>query len=126
MEARSLAEPTRACLFAVVERFNTEEPFWCSFVPEPEQTRLAPDAFSVTLRGCGLEFEVTGTLVESSGAPGGVRPTVVVGARPSARESPRHWHQVTCTVDSAGRFTTSDFRKAIEASIEDVRAHASC
>jgi hypothetical protein len=118
------ADAARACLYAVVDRFNTEDPFWGSFVPEPDLTRLSHTGFSVTLRGRGIEFEVVGALARAYDVPGGFAPTVVVGARPSSATPPKAWHPVTCTVDDAGRFITSNFRKAIEASIDDVRAHA--
>jgi hypothetical protein len=116
-----LDDAVRSCLYAVVDRFNTEDPFWSSFVPDPDKTRIESGGFSVTLRGLGVDLEVVGVLAESASAPRGIIPSIVVGGKAPAMRSPLSWHPVTCTVDGDGRFVTSNFRKAIEASIDDVR-----
>lgn len=114
-------EAARACLYAVVDRFNTEDSFWGSFVPEFESSRIESNSFSATLRGRGVRLEVQGTMLADVGAVG-VTPNLVVGAVPLfSAGSPIRWHAVTCTVDPQGRFETSNFRNAIEAAIEDIK-----
>ena len=122
-EAR-LREAIRACCFAVVDRFNTEDPFWSGFVTDPERTTIGDDRFSLTLLGQGVELEVIGSVAAVAGVPGGVEPSVRVGGRPSPTTSPLIWHSVDCTVDGSGRFVTKNFRRAIEASIGDLSAGA--
>jgi len=119
IEFIDLPDAARACLIAVVDRFNTEDPFWSAFVPDPDQTRLTADGFSVTVRGLGCELEVIGKVARERSAAGGVAPTVSVGAKRSSSPRPRRWHPVDCSVDASGRFSTANFRKAIEASIVD-------
>ena len=118
-------EAARACLYAVVERFNTEDPFWGSFVPEFESTSLGADRFALTLRGAAIRLVVQGVMLRDSERPGTITPSLVVGATPlGAQTPPSRWQPVTCTVDAQGRFGTANFRTAIEAAIEDLRAHA--
>ena len=115
-------EAARACLYAVVDRFNTEDAFWSSFVPEFESSTVGADRFSVTLLGRGVRLEVQGVILSGEGA-GSLSPRLVVGATPlTSAESPRWWHPITCSVDEQGRFVTSNFRKAIENAIDDLKA----
>lgn len=122
-EAR-LRGAVRACCFAVVDRFNTEDPFWSGFTPDPDRTALGNDRFSLILRGSGVELEVLGTVTASRGSPGGVEPSVSVRAKTAPLSSAAIWHRVDCTVDASGRFVTKNFRRAIEASIADISAGA--
>ena len=120
--ASDAAEAARACLFAVVDRFNTEDPFWGSFVPEIESTRIGDHRFWVALIGRGVRLEVQGVMVRDADRAGSIMPSLVVGAvSQSSDESPRRWHAITCTVDAQGRFVTSNFRRAIESAIEDLK-----
>ena len=112
-------ESARACLYAVVDRFNTEDPFWGAFVPEFESTYLGSDRFTVTLQGPGVRLKVQGVMLRDS-ERGAITPSLVVGFIPAEGDAaPTRWHPVTCTVDAQGRFGTANFRKAIEAAIKD-------
>jgi len=127
MDERDTAagEAARACLYAVVDRFNTEDPFWGSFVPEFDSTFLGSDRFTVTLRGRGVRLKVQGVMLRPADGRGRIAPSLVVGSVPqSGDDSPSRWHPVTCTVDDRGRFGTQNFRKAIEASIVDLQTYA--
>ena len=121
--AAAASEAARACLYAVVERFNTEDPFWGAFVPELDSTSFGDDRFSVALHGRGVRLEVKGVMLTDNDKPGVVTPSLVVGAcGQAAGAGVRRWHPITCTVDANGRFATSNFRKAIEAAIDDLQA----
>jgi hypothetical protein len=115
------AEATRACLYGVISWFNTDEPFWGDFVPESDRTWLSDDQFALTLRSGGIFLEVRGVTLECE--PGLLQPSLIVGARSESRPSaPVRWHPVSATMDERGCFVTSNFRAAVQASIEDVRA----
>ena len=125
-EEAGAGEAARACLYAVVDRFNTEDQFWGSFVPEFESTYLGSDRFTVTLRGRGVRLKVQGVMLRNAERRGAITPSLVVGSEPAEGDGPpRRWHPVTCTVDADGRFGTANFRKAIEAAIDDLRLRAS-
>jgi hypothetical protein len=118
-----ISEATQACLFSVIDRFNTEDPFWSSFVPQPELTNLRDERFALTVGGKGVFVEIRGVMIRGRENPEQITPSIVVGAKTAASPtSPRTWHPITCALDSSGRFVTSNFRKAIEASIEALRA----
>jgi hypothetical protein len=124
-EEADAAEAARACLYAVVDRFNTEDEFWGSFVPEFESTYLGSDRFTVTLQGRGVRLKVQGMMLRDTERRGAITPSIVVATEPpEGDEPPRRWHPVTCTVDAYGRFGTANFRKAIEAAIDDLRVRA--
>lgn len=116
-------EAARACLFSVVDRFNTEDPFWGSFVPETDSTKLGDGRFSLTLRGHGVRIEVQGVMLVDAARPSDIRPSIVVGVSDpeAAPAHGRRWHPVTCAVDVNGRFVTTNFRKAIELALADAR-----
>jgi hypothetical protein len=118
-------DSTRSCLCSIIDRFNTEDPFWSAFVPDTEATVIEPGRFSLTLRGKGIRLDVCGVLIREVDNPSRLTPSLVVGAkRPSDASRPEAWHPITCSVDRKGRFATSNFRIAIEASIDDVRMPA--
>jgi len=119
-------EAARACLYAVMDRFNTEDDFWGSFVPEFDATFLGSDRFTATLRGRGIRLRVQGVMLggDSEGREA-ITPSLLIGSVPDSGDGePTRWHPVTCTVDSRGRFGTLNFRKAIEAAIDDIRTHS--
>lgn len=119
---RIAADAARACLYAVVERFNTEDAFWGSFVPEMESTNFDDKRFCVRLEGRGVRLEVRGMILAMAETPPAFAPSVIVGATPpGSNATPDRWHPINCSVDAHGCFVTSNFRKAIEASIADVR-----
>ena len=125
----TLGDATRACLYAVVDRFNTDEPFWGSFVPVADLTVIDVDKFRVTLQGRGVLITVRGTMLRGVGDALRYSPTLVVGAMPvpdpstaEEQHSPATWHQIACTVDDDGKFVTSNFRRAIESAIADLQA----
>ena len=117
----NVGESARACLYAVVDRFNTDEPFWCAFVPVADLTEIGDDWFRVTLEGRGLRLTVHGKLVQGIGANAAIVPSLVVGAIRMADDGkPSSWHRVECAVDDDGKFVTSNFRAAIESAIADL------
>lgn len=125
--AATQSDATRACLYAVVDRFNTDEPFWGSFVPIADLTEIGNDRFRLTLQGRGVLIAVRGELLRGIGEAVRYVPQLVVGAIPAIDPSTPHgpepeimWHHVDCSVDVEGKFTTSNFRKAIEAAISDL------
>jgi hypothetical protein len=125
-EEADAGEAARACLYAVVDRFNTEDEFWGSFVPEFESTYLGSDRFTVTLQGRGVRLKVQGVMLRDAERRGAITPSLIVASEPAEGDGPpRRWHPVTCTVDPHGRFGTENFRKAIEAAITDLRVRAS-
>jgi|SRR5215472_10737190 len=114
-------EAARACLYAVVDRFNTDDAFWGSFVPAADATDIGEDAFTVSLDGRGVRITVRGTLMRGleDGPP--IVPQLVVGAvRQGNQGAPKTWHPITCSVNDEGRFVTSNFRAAIESAISDL------
>lgn len=114
----NLGDATRACLYAVVDRFNTDEPFWSAFIPVAELTEIGEDWFRVAFHGRGLELTVRGSLVHGIGETSPIVPSLVVGANHiGAAEKPSHWHRVDCSVGEDGKFVTSNFRSAIESAI---------
>lgn len=114
-------EAARACLFSVLDRFNTEDPFWGSFIPEFDATRLGEGRFSLVIRGRGARMEVQGVMLVDAGNAAAIRPSIVVGGIvEGGQPGTRRWHPVTCDVGENGRFVTSNFRKAIEAAVDDV------
>lgn len=116
----AVGESARACLYAVVDRFNTEDPFWGSFVPEFDSTYLGSDRFTLILQGPGVRLKVQGVMLRDVERRGTITPSLVVGSMPGEGDAtPTRWHPVTCTVDAQGRFGTANFRKAIEAAIQD-------
>ena len=113
-----IEEATRACLYAIVDRFNTDDPFWGSFVPEPDSTVVGTDTFDVTISGRGVRIAVRGTM--RIGPANQITPDLALGAlRAGTADAPSRWHAVTCLVDVEGRFVTSNFRTAMEAAITD-------
>jgi hypothetical protein len=113
-------ELARACLYAVIDRFNTEDEFWGAFVPELDSTVLGEGRFTVVLQGGGARFEVQGMMLVDAGQPSSITPSLVVAGLPIDGSRPRRWHPITCAVDVNGRFVTSNFRRAIEAAIDDL------
>jgi len=117
----NLGEATRACLYAVVDRFNTDEPFWSAFIPVADLTEIGDDWFRVAFHGRGLQLTVRGSLVHGIGETSAIVPTLVVGANQIGDEQkPSHWHRVDCSVGEDGKFVTSNFRSAIESAISDL------
>lgn len=127
----TIGDATRACLYAVVDRFNTDEAFWGSFVPVADLTEIGADHFRLTLQGRGVLVAIRCTMLHGIGDGARFVPTIIVGAiptpspetadTPSPRE-PAIWHRVACAVGEDGKFITSNFRAAIEASIGDIQA----
>lgn len=124
----TLGDATRACLYAVVDRFNTDEPFWGSFIPVADLTEISTDKFRVTFQGRGVLITVRGTMLRGIGEAIRYAPTLAVGATPQPDptnaedvQSPVTWHQVACSVGDDGKFITSNFRAAIEAAIADLK-----
>ena len=122
-----LGDATRACVYAVVDRFNTDEPFWGSFVPIADLTEIGSDTFRLTLQGRGVLIAIRGELLRGIGESIRYTPRLVVGAippidpsTPHGPEAPVVWHQVECSVDGDGKFVTSNFRAAIESAISDL------
>lgn len=117
----NLSEATRACLYAVVDRFNTDEPFWGGFIPVADLTELGEDRFRTAFQGRGLRLTVRGSLIRGIGEVASIVPSIVVGATRIGEEpDPTCWHRVDCAVGDDGRFVTSNFRSAIESAISDV------
>lgn len=117
----NLGEAARACLYAVVDRFNTDEPFWCAFIPVADLTEIGDDWFRVAFEGRGLRLTVQGKLVQGIGANGAIVPSLVVGAiRTAEAAKPSGWHRVECAVGDDGKFVTSNFRAAIESAISSL------
>ena len=106
-------EAARACLYSVVDRFNTEDPFWGAFTPEPGSTTFGDGRFRLVLTGAGERIVVEGTMVMDAGDPTSITPQLVVGdATPGTARS--QWVPVACAIDGDGRLVTADFRRAIE------------
>jgi hypothetical protein len=117
----NLSEATRACLYAVVDRFNTDEPFWSAFIPVADLTEIGDDWFRVAFHGRGLRLTVRGSLVHGIGETSPIVPSIVVGATHIGEEpNPLRWHRVDCAVGDDGKFVTSNFRSAIESAISDL------
>ena|SRR5690242_1346283 len=117
----NLSEATRACLYAVVDRFNTDEPFWSAFIPVADLTEIGDDWFRVAFHGRGLQLVVRGSLVRGIGETSPIVPSLVVGAKHIGDEQqPSHWYRVDCAVGEDGKFVTSNFRSAIESAISDL------
>lgn len=115
-----LGEAARACLYAVVDRFNTDEPFWSGFIPVADLTEIGDDWFRAAFEGRGFRLTVHGKLVQDIGATGAIVPSLVVGAIRTAsadQGAPSGWHRVDCAVGDDGKFVTSNFRAAIESAI---------
>lgn len=128
----TLGDATRACLYAVVDRFNTDEPFWGSFIPVADLTELGVDKFSASFYGRGVLITVRGTMLRGIGDALRYSPSLVVGAitmpdvsmihmTTDEPKPPLSWHRVACSVGEDGKFVTSNFRAAIESSIADLK-----
>ena len=116
-----MSEATRACLYAVVDRFNTDEPFWSAFIPVAELTEIGDDWFRVAFHGRGLQLTVRGSLVHGIGETSPFVPSLVVGAnRIGDDQKLSQSHHVDCAVGDDGKFVTSNFRSAIESAISDL------
>jgi len=121
MRSTADAGTARACLYAVVDRFNTDDAFWGSFAPAPESTDIGEDSFAVSLEGRGVRITIRGALSRSDDKGSAIVPSLVVGAtRLGMGGAPLTWHPITCAVNDEGRFVTSNFRAAIESAISDL------
>jgi len=117
----NISEATRACLYAVVDRFNTDEPFWGEFIPVADLTEIGDDSFCVAFQGRDLRLTVRGSLIRGIGEIAQIVPSIVVGASHIGEEpGPPGWHSVDCAVGEDGKFVTSNFRSAIESAISDL------
>lgn len=117
----NMSEATRACLYAVVDRFNTDEPFWGAFIPVADLTEIGEDSFCVAFHSRDLRLTVRGSLIRGIGETASIVPSIAVGATHIGEEpSPLHWHRVDCAVGDDGKFVTSNFRSAIESAISDL------
>lgn len=117
-----VTEAAQACLYSVVDRFNTEDPFWSAFVPEFDSTSVGEGRFSVVLSGLGARIMVRGTIVSDAADPSSIMPVLSAGGIPVDDVGlPQRWHPISCSVDDKGRFSTSNFRVAIEASLRDLK-----
>jgi len=116
-----LGEAARACLYAVVDRFNTDEPFWGAFIPVADLTEVGDDCFRVAFEGRGLRLTVRGTLAKGIGQNAPIVPSLDVRASElTPYEKPSGWHRVECAVGVDGKFVTSNFRAAIESAISEL------
>jgi len=75
----NISEATRACLYAVVDRFNTDEPFWGEFIPVADLTEIGEDSFCVAFHGRDLRLTVRGSLIRGIGEIAQIVPSIVVG-----------------------------------------------
>jgi hypothetical protein len=117
------AEAARTCAFAILNWFDSEDPFWGSFVPRPESTELADGRFAVSLRGQGATLEVHGTMIPDFEEPRALSPSICVAGRRDGDESaPQCWHPIACSLSVQGRFATHNFRNAVDAALADVKA----
>jgi hypothetical protein len=121
-ERRRSSDAARACVFAILGWFNNEDPFWSSFVPEPELTEIKNGSFGIALRGDGVRLEVRGIMIGDMDSPEQVRPSIVVGARSNDGQSPpQTWYPISCSLGPQDRFVTFNFRHAVEAALADAR-----
>jgi len=118
----TMSEATRACLYAVVDRFNTDEPFWGAFIPVADLTEIGDDSFCAAFHSRDLRLTVRGSLIRGIGETASIVPSIVVGATHIGEDpNPPRWHRVDCAVGADGKFVTSNFRKAIESAISDLQ-----
>ena len=117
----NISEATRACLYAVVDRFNTDEPFWGAFIPVADLTEIGDETFCAAFQSRDLRLTVRGSLIRGIGEIAQIVPSIVVGATRIGEEpTPRSWHRVECAVGDDGKFVTSNFRSAIESAISEI------